>query len=79
MQSVMTPGSATEGVGETEDRKSRMPKFGTMQVTLSLHRKVREQGTDHPRCVVSGPAGENYRSSELSPTPRNFCKRFNPL
>jgi hypothetical protein len=29
-----------------------------MQVTLSLHRKVREQGTDHPRCVVSGSAGE---------------------
>jgi hypothetical protein len=49
MQSVMTPGSATEGVGETEDRKSRMPKIGPMQVTLSLHRKVREQGTDHPR------------------------------
>jgi hypothetical protein len=30
-----------------------------MQVTLSLHRKVREQGTDYPRCVVSGPAGGN--------------------
>jgi hypothetical protein len=59
MQSVMTPGSATEGVGETEDRKSRMPKLVPMRVTLSPHRKVREQGTDHPRCFVSGPAGEN--------------------
>jgi hypothetical protein len=28
MQSVMTPGSATEGVGEIEDRNSRMPRFG---------------------------------------------------
>jgi hypothetical protein len=39
MQSVMTPGSATEGVGETEDRMSQMPKLVPMQVTLSLHRK----------------------------------------
>ena len=41
MQSVVTPGSATEGVGETEDRK--IPDAANsvpMQVTLSLHRKV---------------------------------------
>jgi hypothetical protein len=58
MQSVMTPGSATEGVGETEDRKSRMPRFGPDAGHPVAASGKSGKGTDHPRCVVSGPAGE---------------------